>query len=143
MRLCEALCNLGGDFDDFADGEDTGEKQLAQGIALNEFHCNVVGGTVLAEFIDGDDIGVIKGGCGTRFALEALQAIRIGGECGGERFDRESATEPGIACSVDFAHAAGAQQRFDLIGAELAAWKERHNWTQLYSRKTIARYICD
>ena len=51
--------NLGGDFDGFADWEDAGEKQLAQRIALHEFHCNVVGRTVLAEFIDGDDIRVI------------------------------------------------------------------------------------
>jgi len=121
VRLCEALRNLRGDFDCFAQGQGSGEKQFAESVSLHQFHRDVVGGAVLPEFVDRDDIGMVEGRRGTRFSLEALQPIRVSGECRGKNFNGEIAAEASIPCAVDFAHAASAQQRFDLVGAQVGA----------------------
>ena len=43
-----------------------------------------------------------------RFALEAREPLRIGGERGRQDLDRDVAIELGIARAIDLAHAAGA-----------------------------------
>ena len=60
------------------------------------------------------------------FAIEALAELRIGGERRGQDLDRDDAIEAGIARLVDFAHAAGADLRDDLVVAQTVSSGERH-----------------
>jgi hypothetical protein len=56
----------------------------------------------------------------TRFALEARESVRIGGECAWQELDRDVAFQLGVTGAVDFAHAAGANEREKLIGPDAA-----------------------
>ena len=56
-----------------------------------------------------------------RFGGEPADAIRIGSESLVEHFHRDVASEPCVAAAIDLAHPAGAEQRNDVIGAELLA----------------------
>jgi hypothetical protein len=55
---------------------------------------------------------MVQGGDSVRFALEALGELLVG------NFDRDDATEPRVASFVDFADAASAQGRGDLVGSQ-------------------------
>jgi hypothetical protein len=58
--------------------------------------------------IDGADARMIERGQRSRLALESREARRVGGERRRQHFDRDVATEPGVACAIDLAHAADA-----------------------------------
>jgi hypothetical protein len=55
------------------------------------------------------------------FALKPRQAARVEREQLRLDFQRDVALQPGIARAIDFAHAATANRRDDLIDAELRA----------------------
>jgi hypothetical protein len=65
--------------------------------------------------VEGADVGVIQRCDGARFALEALAEFFFGD------FHGNQAVEARIAGSVYLPHAAGAQDAFDQIGAEVCA----------------------
>ena len=76
--------------------------------------------------MDGDDVRVVQGGDGLRFALESLAALGVGGRDVRQNLERHLALQPRIARAIDFAHAAGAEQRHDLVGTEPCSRAERH-----------------
>ena len=58
----------------------------------------------------------------------------------GQELQRHVATEPRVAGAVDLAHAAGAQQAGDLVGAEAGAWrKAARDWRGLYGERGAER----
>ena len=65
-----------------------------------------------------------RGGAG--FLLESMEAVGVGGERDGQDLDRHVTTQPRIARAIDLAHAAGADDRDDFIGAEPLAGGEGH-----------------
>ena len=56
---------------------------------------------------------------GAGFLREALHAVRVRGERRRQNLDRDVAIQPGIFCAIHFAHAARADQRLNLVGAQL------------------------
>jgi hypothetical protein len=58
--------------------------------------------------------------CGS-FLFEATKTIRVNAKGGRQHLDRDISTEPRIASTVDFAHAAGADQRHDFVWAKTNA----------------------
>ncbi len=79
--------------------------------------------------------GMIERRNGSRLALEAPAELRIGGRLIGNYFDSDIAAEAGIASAIYLAHAAGADEADDLIGAEANAGRESHDMAG--SRKII------
>ena len=61
-----------------------------------------------------------------RLALEAGDALRVGGEGGGQDFDRDLAAEHGVAGAIHLAHAALAEQGEDLVGADACLPSGKH-----------------
>ena len=53
-----------------------------------------------------------------RAALESLAQVRVCGQLCRKHLYRDDAIEAGVAGAIDFAHAAGADGRFDLVGTE-------------------------
>ncbi len=72
------------------------------------------------------DVRVVEGGEHLRFAAEAREPIRIARDGRDQNLDGHVAIELRVAGAIDLAHAAGAEQRDDVIGAELRAGIERH-----------------
>ena len=48
---------------------------------------------VFADVVDGADIGMIEGGGGFGFALEAFEGLRVASEIVGEEFESDGAIE--------------------------------------------------
>jgi hypothetical protein len=109
---------LHSDVEEFAKAEFGGTERLA----IDEFAYKVV----IADIIDGDDVGVIERGDGAGFLLEALSARRVGGEIGRKDFQCDFACESSVARAVDFSHAAGAERGKDFVRAEAGSGVEWH-----------------
>ena len=80
-------------------------------------HDQVVGTDVVERI----DMGVIQRRDGPRFAPKALAELR-----GGD-LDGDDAAEPGVARLPHLPHAAGAEGREDLVGAEAGAGGKGHS----------------
>lgn len=65
----------------------------------------------LAEFIDGEDVGMIERGSGIGFLLKAAQTAFIKGEFGGEHLEGDFALQMQVFGEVNLAHASGAETR--------------------------------
>ena len=82
----EAVGELHGEFDGFADGKAGGGDAFAQGFAFEEFGDDEVDAAGFADVEDGDDVGMIERGDGAGFLFEAAQAVGVVGEGGGKNF---------------------------------------------------------
>jgi hypothetical protein len=71
--------------------------------------------------IDGDDVRVVQCGEGSRFAAEALDAIRVGGKLRGKDFQRHVSPERGNGGAVDGTHPATPDESLDRVAPERAA----------------------
>ena len=61
------------------------------------------------------------------FTLKSRQPIGIARERVGQYLDRHLALQPRIFRAIHLAHAAGAEERDDLVGAETGAGGETHS----------------
>ncbi len=127
MRFGQTFRNLRRDFNRLSHWQQAGVKQLAQRFPLYHFHRNVVSGTVLSEFVDGNDIRMVEGRRRACFLLETVQPVTISGECGGQNLDRNAAVKARIPSPVHLAHPAGAEQLDNLVRSELRAGGEGHS----------------
>ena len=82
---------------------------VLEGYAVEELHGNEGLLAVLADFVDGADVGMIEGGGGARLAAKTLQSLGIAGEIVGQEFERDEAAECGVLGLIDDTHAAAAQ----------------------------------
>src|SRR5262249_33939568 len=94
--------------------EPAGVNGLAQAVASDELHEEVVEAVALAEVIDGDNVGVAEPGEGAGLAGEALGEGGI--PAGNRRQDLEGGQpiEPRLVGLVDRSHATAADQLQDL-----------------------------
>ena len=73
---------------------------------------------VRADVVEVADVRMVEGGDRAGFALEALAPLLVAGQLFRQDFDGNQAIEPGVARLIDLAHAAGADQPDDFVGAE-------------------------
>ena len=83
---------------------------------FDEFHDQIV----RPDIVNLAHAGMIQGGYGLGFALKALGELLRGD------FDGHVAIQARIPRSIHFAHTTRANQREDLIRAELCTGRERH-----------------
>src|SRR6266851_2083652 len=76
MRFGQTFRNLRRDFNRLSHRQQAGVKQLAQRFPLYHFHRNVVSGTVLSKFVDGNDIRMVEGRRRACFLLATLRSRR-------------------------------------------------------------------
>ena len=126
MRFGQTLGNLRGNFRCFSYWQHAGVKQLPHGLPFHQLHRDVVGGSVLPELINGNDVGVIEGRCRTRFTFEALQPAGVRGERRRQNLDGDTTLQARIPRPVYLAHSARAQRGDNLIRPEFGARKQHH-----------------
>ena len=61
---------------------------------------------------------MIERRCRLRFLDEAATTALIGDAVGGQHFDRDVASQPWVPRAIDLAHAPGADQTENVVGAE-------------------------
>ncbi len=82
---------------------------------VHQFHRQEDRRAGLLYRMNGDDVRVIKGRDGERFARESLAAIGIGRGDFRQNFQGDLALQPEIARAVDFAHSSDAEHRRDFV----------------------------
>ena len=96
-----------------------------------------VDAVLFADVVQRADVRMVELRDRPRLALEALANCASAANAG-QDLDRDGAIEPRVARLVDLAHAAGAERRQDLVGAETGAGIER----QRESRERSCRSLC-
>jgi len=81
---------------------------------------------MLADVVEGKDLRMAQSGDGPGFLLEPAEALRIGGKRRREDLDCDIPAQAGVAGSIHFTHAAGADQGNDFIGPEFRARRQSH-----------------
>src|SRR5262249_53787333 len=116
VRGGDAVGDLHRNLQEFAHRYVAALRAAAEGFAIDQFADDVENTALRADVIDGDDVGMIEGGDGAGFALEAGLPLRVSGSGVGQDLERYVAPEPRIARTVDFSHPARAERSDDLIG---------------------------
>ena len=81
---------------------------------------------VLADLIDGEDVGMIER-CGRlRFLFEAAKTFVIMRKGHRQDLDRDLAPERRLPRAIHLAHPAGAKQRDDLVGPQADTRRQFH-----------------
>ena len=65
------------------------------------------------------------------FALKALLRFGIVGKMSWKNLDGNGTVKACVSRAINLSHAAGAERRFDFIGAEFSARVEGHPWASL------------
>ncbi len=108
VRGGEAVGDLERVVDRLALRELAAGEDRAQRLAFEELLDDVGRAVVLADVVDGGDVGVVEDAGGLRLLLEAAQAVGVGGEGGRQDLDRDVAAEARVLGAVDLPHAARA-----------------------------------
>ena len=101
------------------------ERALAQPAlevgAIDEAHGQEVAAVPLAGLVDGDDVGMVDGGGHLRLAQEARPEGLVIGRQRGDELDGHRPIEGRVRGPVDDAHAAAADDRLEVVAAEVGA----------------------
>ena len=89
-----------------------------ESLALDILHDEVIDRARLPDVVERADVRMIQLRDGAGFTLESLAEIGVIRERRLQDFNGDRAVEAGIACLVDFPHAAGADKDLDLIRAK-------------------------
>ena len=97
-----------------------------QRFAFQVLHDEVGDAILLADVVQSADVRMIELRDGACLAIETGPELWICSERLRQHFDCDRAIESRVARAIDLAHAAGAEQRDDLVRAEASAWRQRH-----------------
>src|ERR1700683_4981893 len=100
----ECVGNLGAPFEHFVERQRlAGDAMLERG-AFHEFHGNKQLAVLLADLVDGADVGMIqRGGCAC-LSPKTLECLWNLGEAVGKKFERDEPAEGGVLGFVDNTH---------------------------------------
>jgi hypothetical protein len=116
------------------EGERPALDPLREVLAVDEFHDERRRRRLLLEAVNLGDMRMVERGERFRFALEPHQPIGVAGNRFGKDLESDFAIEDRIADAIHLAHAAGANQRDDLVDANAGARGQRHrrlSWRRL------------
>ena len=86
--------------------------------ALQILHRDEGAAVLLADVMNGADVGMIQRGRGASLPLESAQRLPVASQIVRQELERDEATEPGVLRFVDHAHAAAAELLDDAVVGE-------------------------
>ncbi len=96
---------------------------MFEGGAVEELHGDVAAAFVLANFVDGADVGMVESGGGAGFTAKTFEGLRVAGQVFGKKFQGDEAAEFGVLGFVDYTHAATAEFFDDEVARDFFAGK--------------------
>ena len=97
----QSIRHLHGVFDDFALGQRAAIEDGAKAFPLEKLRNQEGGPHVLADVVDGENVGMIERGDGLRFLFETAKAIRIVIERFREDLQGDIASEPSVTSTSE------------------------------------------
>src|ERR1043166_6024834 len=128
VRSGHAVGDLRGETDGLPLRQRTGVAQtLAQRLAFEELEDDVERLAVRAEVVDGYEVRRVEQAEGAGLLLEARHdLLRAAPGDGREELDGHVAGQLRVAGAIDLSHASRADERDDLVAADLVAWLQVH-----------------
>ena len=119
VRGRESVRDLRGDLDRFARRDGAPSETVAQRLAFQQLRDEVGRPVVIADVIDGEEVGMVEHPGRARLLFEALQLLLIAQRDRGEDFDGDIAPEPRVLRAVNRTHSPFAENPCDPGGAKL------------------------
>ena len=94
---------------------------VAERLPLQQLRDEIRKLRVLADVVDGDDVGMAEHAGRARLDLESADEIAVAGERFGEHLDRYVSPQPRVAGAIHDAHRSRAELTDDLVGPESLA----------------------
>ena len=88
---------------------------MLQRQAVQKLHGDERLTVLVANFVDGADVGMIQCGGGLRFALKAVEGLRVFGYVVGQELQGDKAVELHVLGFVDHTHAAATELLDDAV----------------------------
>ena len=111
---------------------------MLQRHAVQKLHGDEGLAVLLADVVNGADVGMIQRGRGLRFALKAGQRLRIAGNVFGQELQGDEAVQPRVLGLVNHAHPAAAQLLDDAVVRDGLA---DHLWPIIFGRSRLADHL--
>ena len=121
MRGIESLRNLTGNRYDLVGSERSARDAVSERLAVDELQHQRRHATCVFDAIDRSDIWMIQCGQHARLALESGKALVVAGKGAWQNLDRHVAPEARVVGAIHLSHPAPAEQRLNLVDAELLA----------------------
>jgi hypothetical protein len=115
VRGVECVGDLQAQVQDLLGAEPPRRDAVLQRLPMQALHDDEGAPLVLADVVDGADVGMIQGRGGLRLTLEALAGGRVVEVGLGEELQSDAAVKPSVLGLVDHAHAPAAQLLEDAI----------------------------
>ena len=106
----QRVFHLAGNRERFGRRQWTVADPIRERVTLDVFEDDDANGGGVFKAVNRGDVRVVERREQSRFAFETGQAIGIGRPLGRQHLEGHVAPEPGVACAVDLAHAAGARK---------------------------------
>ena len=126
MSCCQCVGDLDRVWQRLAGTQPPVTDQTVERLAAHIFHGDEVHAIGIADFIDGDDVGVIQGGQHTRLAPEARHIIGIIGERGRKNLECHVAAQFDIVGAVHLTHSSRTERPTDLVGSQPSPGRDGH-----------------
>ena len=88
---------------------------MFQGSPIQEFHDEEGAAVLLADVINGADVGVIQRGSGPRLALETAKRLRVVSNFIGQKLQGHEPVQAGVLGFINHAHSAPAELLNDAV----------------------------
>ncbi len=151
VRGVEAFGNLDGVVEQALDFHGPAGIDVLESGAVEKFHGDIAIAFVLANFVDGADVGMVQPGSGARLAPETFEGLRIAAEVLGKEFERNEAAKFGVFSFVDDAHSATTEFFEDDVAGDFLACQRlgvRHGHDILWwglgqvNESTLRQTVC-
>ena len=109
MRRVQRIGDLDGQRQQRVQFHGTPGDHVLQGHAIQILHGDKRLAVLLANVVNGADVGMVQRGSRLRLALEAAERLRILGHFIGQKLERDEAVQPRVLGLIDHTHAAAAQ----------------------------------
>src|SRR5215475_8877560 len=104
VRGCQCRSYLDADVDDFVNRQSRLGQTLSKCLALNKLCGYEMEGTSLANLMNGEQVGMIKGRRGGGFTTKAKHTSFIIRQSGWEQFQGDSSSQSCVFGQINFAH---------------------------------------
>jgi hypothetical protein len=94
-------------------------RRLGEAAPIDQFHAEEGDAVVVADFVNRDNMGMVEGRGGLRFAAETVQLGARRHACAEEHLQRYDAIQAPLAGAIDDAHTAAGDFTEQFVIAEL------------------------
>ena len=111
----ERVGDFDGEGEEFFDVHGAAVDAVLERLPIEKFHGDKGVAVLLADIVDGADVGMVQGGGGLRFPLESRESLRIPGDILRQKFQRDEALKARVFGLVNDTHASAAELFDDAV----------------------------